>query len=252
MGGLSGSGGSTGGLSGSGGAPPSAGTGGAAGDGGAAGTASGGNGGQAGGSGGSMGGNGGAAGAPPTGCGDGVVGAGEECDAGPVNGGTCDPKTCLLPCAGTGEVRDPITGTCFYVIEGMFSWGKASEECAKTAGTLAVLDDPAERARLATKLTTGAAWVGGTQSGNKRPRLIQLCDGRADGWEWHVGQARVPFAGDVWDTAGGEPNDNPVGISCDNGDEDCAEAWFFKGLLLNDTNCLTTLRRAFCERSKGE
>jgi cysteine-rich repeat protein len=88
----------------------------------------------AGGAGGSGGATGaGAGGAGPTGCGDGIIVAPEQCDdGGQAPGDGCD-AACLVECAPPG-LLDLITHHCYRFDAGLTDWAKAKVDCEMDFG----------------------------------------------------------------------------------------------------------------------
>lgn len=180
-------------------------------------------------------------------CGDGLVGATEQCD----DGNTDDTDGCIS-CAfatcGDGHVRrgvelcddngaacvrcttctgiaDPATGHCYTLIDAPTPRAAAEAACTATGGHLIVLDGASEWAVVAPLWTApyAATWIG----------LTRAAAGQNQ-WAWETG----PRLGTgTWNA--GEPNNS-------GGAEDCVQAGAMTGGW-NDIACAAT-GRALCER----
>ena len=107
-------------------------------------------------------GNGGGEGGAGVVCGDGLIGAGEECDdqnAIPDDG--CD--ACLVVCSGSGEFVDPVTHHCYYLSNDQTTQPNADAACAARGSTLVAISSQAEQdvidGHLSPNMSTNT-WIG--------------------------------------------------------------------------------------------
>lgn len=101
-------------------------------------------------------------------CGDGIIGADEECDdQNVVPGDGCD-DVCAMECASP-FLEDPLTHHC-YGFRGSGNWDNCDSNCEDEGEYLASLTNEAEFQFVATLLAQedwpGDIWVGGYQTGD--------------------------------------------------------------------------------------